>query len=401
VHYRHPNGKRYPMWEDAGIDIKPILGHIDQLFVHNKSLANIDPHFGSEIMYIMDSTGVWGTEVRRDKYRVLPTEAFLVKAHAELMELAKAPANSAESHRWSALQRTIQTTGFPYWGWYGDWKFCNAQNMGTESVPLFTTCATTSCPLSFPTPSYMNIIDSQPDPGNWYKVYGRFAKDYAWENKIAKVVWRGALSENDPTKVFESQRWRLTTKVTAMTDPKEKEMFDVGFTNIPIFLTAQIDIDASLAGGIVSGIGLMNDFQKYKAVLDMDGNSWSSRFGTMLCYNSVALKVEPAYADFWFYDLVPWKHYIPIKNDLSDLVENVQFALDPLNEPVIKEIIDSANQWCSERFIHKSLAHDMLDIWESYIQMLDRADPNWTAAWSKKKDELFAPSSHVKLVELK
>jgi Glycosyl transferase family 90 len=247
----------------------------------------------------------------------------------------------------------------------------------------------------------MTYIDAQPDTGNWYKVFMRFAKDYAWEEKINRVVWRGALSENDPKKVFTCQRWRLCKTVTALTDPKQKDMFDVGFTNIPEFLTAQIDIDESIVGGIVKGIGLMNDFQKYRIVLDMDGNSWSSRFGTTLCYNSVAMKVEPAYADYFFYDLVPWKHYIPIKNDLSDLMENVAFALDPANDAVMREIVDSANQWCSERFTHKSLARDMLDIWERYIQYLDRADPEWTREWGEKKKELLAPNSRVQMVKLK
>jgi Glycosyl transferase family 90 len=258
-------------------------------------------------------------------------------------------------------------------------------------------------PLQFstPAPSYMSIIDAQKSTSDWYTVFSRFSLDYPWASKQRKVVWRGALSENDPKRVFTSQRWRLCKFVNELTDPAQKEMFDVGLTTIPEFLTAQIDIDEKIVGGVVKGLGAMNDFQKFTAIMDMDGNSWSSRFRTMLCYNSVAIKVEPAYVDYFFSDLVPWKHYIPIKDDLSDLLENVAFALDPANDAVVQEIIASANQWCSERSTHKGLVYDMLDSWESYVQLLDRADPNWPQKWDQKKNELFSPSSNIPLVQLK
>jgi hypothetical protein len=35
-----------------------------------------------------------------------------------------------------------------------------------------------------------------------------------------------------------------------------------------------------------------NDFMKSRAILDLDGNAWSGRFGTILCLNSVVIKVS-------------------------------------------------------------------------------------------------------------
>ena len=188
--------------------------------------------------------------------------------------------------------------------------------------------------------------------------------------------------------------------MAALPNGKEKDMFDIGLTNIPEFLKEQMEIDSSIVGGLVKGISSMNDFQKYVAVLDMDGNSWSSRFGTMVCYNSVAIKVEPAYADYWIYDLVPWKHYVPIKNDLSDLIENIEFVLDPANEAIIQEIILHANHWCSERFTQVGLISDMLDIWETYVNLMDRADPDWPSIWDAKKAEIFSTSSSVSKIQM-
>jgi len=36
----------------------------------------------------------------------------------------------------------------------------------------------------------------------------------------------------------------------------------------------------------------LTEFAKYKAILDIDGNSWSSRLGSLLCFNSVVLRVS-------------------------------------------------------------------------------------------------------------
>lgn len=185
-----------------------------------------------------------------------------------------------------------------------------------------------------------------------------------------------------------------------LTDRAKMSLFDVGLTNIPAFLTAQIDIDASKVGGLAKSISPMDGFQQYIAILDMDGNSWSARFGKMLCFNSVAIKVEPHYADYFFSDLVPWEHYVPIKSDLSDLVDNVAFVLDPKNDALMQEIVASANQWCAERFTERELAHDMLDIHEEYLRMMNHADPDWTKDWKKKKSEIFSEKSKYGLKKL-
>eukprot|EP00978_Attheya_sp_CCMP212_P020840 scaffold60199_cov103-Attheya_sp.AAC.1 len=62
-----------------------------------------------------------------------------------------------------------------------------------------------------------------------------------------------------------------------------------------------------------------DDFQKYLAIVDVDGNSWSGRFSQLLCMNSVVLKVEPEFADYFMPELQPWVHYIPVHLNSTDL----------------------------------------------------------------------------------
>lgn len=235
-------------------------------------------------------------------------------------------------------------------------------------------------------PNYMTIIDSQTSDGNWRGVFKEFSDLYPWESKIRKVVWRGALSENEWRSALTSVRWRVAKIVHEL----NSTLFDVGLTSIPSWLTDKIDFDLSQVGGFLDGISPMSSFQRYIAVLDMDGNSWSSRFGSLLCFNSVVIKVEPKYFDYFYSELIPWTHYIPVKGDLSDLSENVAWALDLRNEPSVKNIITSANEWCSHRQIPSELAIDLLDIFETYVRLLDRENPNWPDEWKLVKGQLFS-----------
>lgn len=271
---------------------------------------------------------------------------------------------------------------------YGDFKTCNYKNYEEDSIPLFTACAMKDCKYAFPMPNYMTIIDTQVSDENWRGVFEQFNQLYPWESKIRKVVWRGVLSEAEITKALTSARWRVAKYVYEA----KNDQFDVGLTGIPSWLTEKIDFDLSQIGEFKSGINPMSAFQQYAAILDMDGNSWSARFGTLLCYNSVVIKIEPKYFDYFYTELKPWTHFIPVKNDLSDLQENVAWALDPQNEIAVKNIITSANQWCSQRIIPEELAIDLLDIFESYVRLLDRADANWIYEWQKAKQEIM--SSH-------
>ena len=113
----------------------------------------------------------------------------------------------------------------------------------------------------------------------------------------------------------------------------------------------------------------------------------------------MVIKIEPKYFDYFFSDLKPWTHYIPVQNDLSDLHENVAWALDKNNEEAVKDIIKSANQYCSHRLVRSGLATDMLDIFESYVHLLNRADPSWQAQWKQKREQMFA-SSELEMINL-
>jgi lipopolysaccharide biosynthesis glycosyltransferase/LPS sulfotransferase NodH len=390
----------FPRWGESGIKIEPILEHIDRV-AQETATVTVTESFGKpiyyqgpEIPYFPDENGVWTSKLIRERtdnltlvWRMEPTEGLIVKAH----QIIKS--HLGTNLRWNALTKTLRNGGFPFWAWYGDFKACNFQNFNNDSIPLFTTCAVAKCDHAFPIPNYMNIIDSQPSSDNWRGLFRDTTRQFPWQSKIRKVVWRGSLSEADGALALSSVRWRAAKLVHKL----NSSLFDVGLTSIPTWVANQVSVNISEVGGLVPGIAPMSNFQRYMAILDMDGNSWSSRFATLLCYNSVVIKVEPKYIEYFYSSLQPWTHYIPVKDDLSDLLENVQWALNPDNEETVQDIITSAKEWCTLRMVPDELAHDLLDFWESYVRHLDHANPNWQELWIQKKSEILAATSNCRL----
>ena len=50
--------------------------------------------------------------------------------------------------------------------------------------------------------------------------------------------------------------------------------------------------------------------------------------------------------------------------------------MDPTNYEHVQQVIENSNGWCYERMINTLVLEDMIDIWESYVQVLEMTSPN-------------------------
>ena len=69
-----------------------------------------------------------------------------------------------------------------------------------------------------------------------------------------------------------------------------------------------------------------NEKLKYKYILNIDGHITAFRLGHELQMNSVILLTESHYYIWFMSDLIPYVHYVPIKCDLSDLIEQIELV---------------------------------------------------------------------------
>jgi len=178
--------------------------------------------------------------------------------------------------------------------------------------------------------------------------YHHFRKTYnhnwiPWRERLSTVLWRGtangplpALRTDDP----EDWRWlprALLCQRAAMLSGKFP--IDAKITGIDEYFRRP---NSPSVVGIERFVGPRIDwaeYGRYRYTIDIDGwaNSWVGLFQKLLC-GSTVLKVEsPNGFRQWYYDrLKPYVHYIPVKSDLSNLEEAIEFALT--NEREAEEV---------------------------------------------------------------
>lgn len=70
----------------------------------------------------------------------------------------------------------------------------------------------------------------------------------------------------------------------------------------------------------------LSDHTKYKYLIDIEGRGYSGRLKLLLFSKRVLFVQERLWKEFYHFDMIPYEHYIPIKNDLSDLIDQIHFV---------------------------------------------------------------------------
>lgn len=146
-----------------------------------------------------------------------------------------------------------------------------------------------------------------------------------WKKRKPIFFWRGSTTGISPTGLCRDlQRVRLCEIISHQ---HNKNIFDIGFSGI-----VQINKDDARQlekQGYLKPFMPITNINTYKFHIDIDGNSnaWSGLFQKLLS-GGLVFKVESEFGfRQWYYDrLIPWQHYIPIKKDLSDFLEKVDWA---------------------------------------------------------------------------
>jgi hypothetical protein len=286
------------------------------------------------------------------------------------------------------LQEII-TIPLPFFIDVGDFRKCWGTNYPFFAYATFTSIFRTgnntltvdgelqSCiPLGLPyyqTPPLRPAIKiNTSDVETWDSVFERQHKEYPWNNKVNEAVWRGSTTGAG----YVYPNWRDLPRAKLVLASKvntNSSKINAGFYKV-VQRNATEEQEIKDLGLLKESIPL-KDFQKYKAVIDMDGNSWSSRFSFLLCMNSVVLKVQPDWSDYFFeHELSPYVHYLPIHKNLSNLEETISAVMNSDNAALMKSIVHNANSWCKRKFTGSQRYLDMAWIMISYLELLKSED---------------------------
>lgn len=158
--------------------------------------------------------------------------------------------------------------------------------------------------------------------GKLRKIIPQANEKFPWENKWAKSFWRGSTTGGYSTLAGWDHLARAKLVLLSLIHP---EKVDARFTGV-----VQCDPEVPIlmkAKGLMSKIVAKADHLKFKYLVDVDGNSCSyERYFWLLLSNSLVLKQMTSNIQWYYSALEPYKHFVPLKEDLSDLLDQIEWA---------------------------------------------------------------------------
>jgi len=194
-----------------------------------------------------------------------------------------------------------------------------------------------------------------PDPdallgySNLFREVDKAIYDTPWSNKIAKVFWRGSATGAGP----ENNDLSGTARLRFMNYASKLYFTDVGLT----FYTQQLNPNFKKLLSSVYSIKprvTVTEAIKYKYLIDIDGNSCSySRMAWILYSNSLLMKHASIYKQ-WYYDqMQPYVHYIPISENFNNLQE--QYIWTETNQESAQTIAENGRIFAKHIFNENKL----------------------------------------------
>ncbi len=172
---------------------------------------------------------------------------------------------------------------------------------------------------------------------SWLAKVEKGKKLYPWRQKENKLFWRGATTGGCATlSTFQmlprSKLVKLSLDFPSVVDAKFNHLVQMNTETI------QKLTQLGYQGSTVSVI----DHLKYKYQVLIDGNTCAYTRAFWQLYSDCVIFKQSSDNIQWFYRaLAPNVHYIPVQNDMSDLMEKVEWA--QTHDEEVQKIVQRAN----------------------------------------------------------
>lgn len=239
----------------------------------------------------------------------------------------------------------------PYNHLYGS-KSIQMKNQQKSYAPIFSSSITPDRHSDILVPTYEDWMRAvYQETGEVFKYgcneYPKIIKTQ-WDQKIKKAVFRGSTTGAGVTE--ETNKRLKALQIGEL----NRDLLDVGITKwntrprkheSEIYLKT-IERDVYPVANRLSP----QEQSKYAYVLNIEGHVAAYRLSYELSFGSVILLVDSEWKMWFSRFIIPWKHYVPVKADLSDLVEKVR--------------------WCKENDEEcKKIAQNSIEFYNKYLSM--------------------------------
>ncbi|HSX11595.1 MAG TPA: glycosyl transferase family 90 [Chlamydiales bacterium] len=203
-------------------------------------------------------------------------------------------------------------------------------------------------------------------------------QNYPWERKKAELFWRGGANGTFLSLENWDQSPRIKLVLLSLAMPQE---INARLTNLLYLKHASPKLkDTLLSKGLMGKWADKKDHLQYKYLIDIDGNACTfERLFWLLTSNSVVLKQVTPSRQWYYGDLVPYRHYIPVKEDLSDLVQQLKWARD--HEEEAKKIAENATAFANTHLTPEDVYLYLYHLIVEYAKLQ-------TGLWLQKGDRI-------------
>jgi hypothetical protein len=168
-----------------------------------------------------------------------------------------------------------------------------------------------------------------------------------WEkyHRIRLLEWEKMYAQKHPKFVFDAGK--MSESLHELTDVENEDSHNL-FVDIGFYSYCHYDeetLKIFQAKYPVKNPVSFEKTMKFKYLLVVDGNTWPSRIQTYLQTNSVIL-YDGVFIDHYLWMLKPWVHYVPIRADLEDLEEVLEWLIE--NDEKAHSIVKNANELMRE-----------------------------------------------------
>ncbi|MBX9924456.1 MAG: hypothetical protein K2Y01_10130 [Rhabdochlamydiaceae bacterium] len=177
---------------------------------------------------------------------------------------------------------------------------------------------------------------------------------YPWKYKKNILFFRGGDSGIQDSSSFNTWKQSPRPQLVALS-LKYPQLIDAKFA---LGLHCRHLFEQAKAEGFIGDYVSMQEYIQYKYLIDLDGNCASApRLGLILHSNCVVLKAITNSVQWFYKALKPNVHFIPIKEDLSDLFTKMSWAQEHPQEcfQISRNARDLADNVLSREAIYEYL----------------------------------------------
>ena len=191
-----------------------------------------------------------------------------------------------------------------------------------------------------------------------------FGHDGPFADKTARIVWRGATTSS----FRETSRYYVWKNFEKLQGPS----FDIGFSGIVQLQNIERNAGVSpteLERCVKPRLSQVQMLQ-YKYLLSLEGNDVASGLKWMLGSNSLVLMPPPTCTS-WACEvfLEPYRHYVPVREDLSDLQEKFEWC--EANPRLVEEIVANATEFMQPFLDQEQERRLVRDVVQTYVDSVE------------------------------